>query len=173
MNQTNNGSDESAKSRLTETKYDEIRQLINQYLADRGLNNNSFREGLKEEIQDYLKLSPTVISKLSAEQCGEISIQLLQYSLFLLQEQNKETATINWLEATISKAIAMEIGQIEAFKYEEKVNKAIKQNGYARTLNDLKIAAKLRCDTLSYMSSYLKSMSDRFEKQAEIKKRYN
>ena len=72
---------------------------------------------------------------------------------------NREVARVNWANQTLKTTLA---GREQAYKgsWESQFNQAIKEDGYASKIDNIKRYAQQRADRLTYLSSSIKNMSD-------------
>ena len=111
--------------------------------------------------KQYLQLSRDQIEKLTPEQCSEAALLLASLSFHLQRSYNREVARINWADRTLKTCIA---GKEQAYKgsWESQFNQAIKEDGYATKISNIKKYAQQRADRTNYLSSSIKNISDIF-----------
>ena len=112
------------------------------------------------ELQEYLTMNRDVLEKLTVTECSEIAYRIGQFGFHIQRSLNREMARYNWADETIKETIADEINSYKGYGYVEKSLQAIKHNGRAIKLNQIKKYAKQRSDRLTYLSSTLKNLSD-------------
>ena len=87
---------------------------------------------------------------------------LLSGLAFHLQRSyNREIARINWADKILKATIA---GKEQSYRgsWDSQFNQAVKEDGYATKIADIKRYAQQRADRLTYLSSSIKHMSDIF-----------
>ena len=112
-----------------------------------------------DSAKKYLQLSRTQIEKLSPNECAEASILLTALAFHVQRSYNREVARVNWANQTLKTTLA---GREQAYKgsWESQFNQAIKEDGYASKIDNIKRYAQQRDDRLTYLSSSIKNMSD-------------
>ncbi len=139
---------------------DAIEQSFLDFLKSYGFSNEN-RHSLIDECEGYLLLSKTEIVKLSSIECGEIAIRLSQYNIFLQQQSNILSAKMKWAEANTNKSIANEVRNYDKFApYVERRIAAIKNNGYAEKMDEIKTRCELRLQLLDYLTMNVKNLAD-------------
>lgn len=136
-------------------------RILDEYESNIGLGKYSDNHNFaSEELNEYFHMSRDNIEKLTPEDCAQISLRLVQYSLFLQRTINREIARYNWAEESIKETIADEVNNYRGYGYIEKSIQAIKHNDKANGLNKIKKYAKQRIDRLSYIANNIKNLSD-------------
>jgi hypothetical protein len=131
-------------------------KLIDDYLAKRGIHKVSYNE----EALKVLQMTSFELKALTSAECGELAFSLAQYSLYMQQQINEQTARINWAKNNIKNIIAQNSGQFDRYmKYEEKEHSVIVNNEHALKLSEILSYAQAVSDRLSYMSGRIQSLS--------------
>lgn len=145
----------------TKEQVDEWDKVLDEYENSVGLGKYSeIHSFTNEELNEYFTMTRDAIEKLTPEDCGQISMRLSQYALFLQRTINREIARYNWAEESIKETIADEINNYKGYGFVEKSLQAIKHNDKANALNRIKKYAKQRTDRLSYIANNIKNISD-------------
>ena len=112
-----------------------------------------------DSAKKYIQLSRTQIEKLSPIECAEASILLTALAFLVQRSYNREVARVYWANQTLKTTLA---GREQAYKgsWESQFNQAIKEDGYASKIDNIKRYAQQRADRLTYLSSSIKNMSD-------------
>ena len=149
-------SGEPESSMTAKDKLSRFEQLIDDYLAKRGIHRVEYNE----EALKILQMKSFELKALTSAECGELAFSLAQYSLYIQQQINEQTARINWAKNNIKNIIAQNSGQFDRYmKYEEKEHAVIISNEHALKLNEILSYAQAVSDRLSYMSGRIQSMS--------------
>lgn len=136
-------------------RLDEINALLDEYQKSIYIP----RQTVDSKIEEYLNLTREQIRKLSPEDCGEIAYVVSRFASYIQEKVNRQTAVMGWAEANIKIIIADKIDQYTGYGYEEKKNKAIKDNEVARELEKVRTHAKLRSDELFMQAQRIEFMA--------------
>lgn len=157
------GVDYNMSNRSAKEDLERWDSLLDEYEQSIGLPKYK-ADGLpEEELQKYLSMDRDVIEKLTAVDCGEISLRLTQFAFHVQRTINREIARHNWAEETIKEVIADEVQQQKGYGYIEKSIQAIKHNDKASSLNNIKKYAKQRIDRLSYIANCVKNLAENIQ----------
>ena len=139
---------------------DKLDSVLDEYESSLGLPKFSY-EFHDDTAKKYLQLSRDQIEKLTPEQCGEAALLLSSLAFHVQRSYNREIARINWADRTLKTTLA---GREQAYKgsWESQFNQAVKEDGYAKKIDDIKRYAQQRADRLTYLSSSMKNMCDIF-----------
>ena len=149
-------SGEPESSMTAKDKLSRFEQLIDDYLAKRGIHKVEYNE----EALKVLQMKSFELKALTSTECGELAFSLAQYSLYMQQQINEQTTRINWAKNNIKNIIAQNSGQFDRYmKYEEKEHAIIVNNEHALKLNEILSYAQAVSDRLLYMSGKIQSLS--------------
>ncbi len=145
------------------TKIDErLKEIDNgftEYLHSLGVAENKSLN--IEEIRGYLNMDRHELAKLSRSDALEIAYRLGQLSLEILKEHNRNFGRAKWANSQIGKMIASQVGTYNQYApYEERKNRAMKENDAAAKLNEIMIAAYMKADSLNYLSKEINNLAD-------------
>lgn len=141
-------------------------KLLDEYESGHGLGPNIVNDVGK----DYMELTPQMLSKMSAEDCGHAAYFLEQRAMYLQREINKETARVNWAKSLLEKHTAKILDNYQGY-YNEKYQKAIANDVYLSKLNDIRIYAQARVDRLSYLPAKVSGMASKLDSMQQTKRR--
>ncbi len=152
---------------------EDVEAALDDYESSSGLPIN-INPGNEEELQEYLNMDRDKISKLSCLDCGEISIRLAQFSIYIQRLFNREAARVTWATTTIDNSVAPLWNNYDKYlKYDIKVALIGQENEYISKLNKIISYAKQRMNRLEYISSGIKYMSEVLIRQQQYKKKAN
>lgn len=144
---------------------------MDSYLSSHGLGKNTYNA----VVDQYMNISPDVLSKMSADQLGEASYLLSQYALYLQREINQKKAILDWSDRNIDKLVMPILSNYgdKWTKFEEKRMSAILENPHAVELAGIRGKALNQLTSLSDLPYRVEKMSDRLAAlQATRRKRY-
>ena len=134
--------------------------VLDEYESSLGLP--SFNDNFHDDTaKKYLQLTRNQIEKLTPDQCSEAALLLSSLAFHIQRSYNREIARINWADKILKSTIA---GKEQSYRgsWDSQFNQAIKEDGYASKISDIKRYAQQRADRLTYLSSSIKGMSDIF-----------
>ncbi|MDX1472365.1 MAG: hypothetical protein R3213_12770 [Flavobacteriaceae bacterium] len=115
---------------------------------------------IQDEYLTDLDVARTNIGKLTPEECYEKAMQLLTYSFYLQRLCNRLTSEIKWCDAAIDNAIAGSVGNQSGYSYQERKNKAVKQNDYACKINTKRVSCDLKLTRISFLTSKIDKFAE-------------
>lgn len=162
-NQIENGSLES-ETGVFASRWQEIEKITSDYLI-RIKGKSRQPEGIVEKV---LGLSYEELKRLTAEDCGEYSFVLAQYSYFIQQELNYHISRVKWCESTLVYITATQgspemisntfgMGSISTTEY--KAAKLATHNSAVKSLLQMLANARLISTTLEGLSYKIDSLS--------------
>ena len=126
---------------------------------------------VSHEADKYLHMNAQQMRALSRHECGEAAHFLLQECLYVQRQINQSKAKIDWCNAYIDSLICSTLSQFDRYVPKEiKRELAIKNNDTAIELNREVAKNTYDMNLISYVPTYLKSMSDVFLKLQDIKR---
>lgn len=147
----------SADARLSQ-----LDKILDEYEAGLGLPGMGFPE-VEQEAQRLLTLSPAVLVKMTAVQCGEAAYCLRQFGFHLQRATNREQGRVSWAEESIKKAIAKSINQYKGVSFDERKMQAVRDNDAASKLDSIRVHAKLRLERVSHLAIRVSEMAKSLE----------
>ncbi len=140
------------------TKYNEAIDLYEQSV---GLG---FSRSFKGDIAaaKYINMSLEDIRSISYETCNEAAIVLSQYAFYLQKLYNEEVAKANWATAQLRRVLADEVMQYNAPSADERRMQATKHNDVAMGLEQARVEAQAKADTLAFLAARMDSLADKF-----------
>jgi hypothetical protein len=151
-NPTNSGETDSLLPTSAEQRLIELDEILDQYEHVVGLPACIANEVEVEGTRIY-NLSPAVLKKFTAVECGEAAFVLRQFASHIQRSANREQARVTWAEESIKKIIAKTVNQYKGVSFEERKLQAVRDNDAASKLDAIRVRAKLRLERLAYMSS--------------------
>lgn len=159
------------ESKTQQTKFGDrrakIERLIDEYTASIGLKIRP-----SSEVEKYLNLTQEEVRRMTAEECGEASYIIAKAMTFIQLEVNKVQADINWCESyiqfVVSKTIQNVGTQYMPFDYKKMI--AIRQDDTAMQANKVIVEAKIKIDTLSFVSNQLRMVAQAFDGLQQTKR---
>lgn len=128
-------------------------------------SNSTKIQSIIDNLSTYSKLDP--------EKLSEYAMDISLYGLYLLQEENKLVATINWCESNIKIIIGQEAQNYGGTWYEEKKNIIVANNKTALQLDSLRTVAQVKLDSIKYMSQKLQYLADSLKRYSFEKRKIN
>ena len=148
------------KQDIARERLAKLDSVLDEYESSLGLP--SFNDNFHDDTaKKYLQLTRNQIEKLTPDQCSEAALLLSSLAFHIQRSYNREIARINWADKILKSTIA---GKEQSYRgsWDSQFNQAIKEDGYASKISDIKRYAQQRADRLTYLSSSIKSMSDIF-----------
>jgi hypothetical protein len=127
----------------------------------------------RNDVEEYLNMSRDQMRKLSADECGEAGAILGLYALHLQTVYNKELAKVNWTNDNIRRIIAAQVKQYSAKSADERRLLAIRENDYAKRLDELRTWAQMVVDRLAYQSARVEFIARAYLALQQSKRQYN
>ena len=145
----------TAKDRLSK-----LDSVLDEYESSLGIPAfvNDFHD---ESAKKYLQLSRDQIEKFTPEQCAEAALLLASLSFHLQRSYNREVARVNWADQVLKTIVS---GREQQYRgsWDSQFYQAVKEDGYATKVADIKKYAQQRADRLTYLASSIKNISDIF-----------
>ena len=148
------------KQDIARERLAKLDSVLDEYESSLGLP--SFNDNFHDDTaKKYLQLTRNQIEKLTPDQCSEAALLLSSLAFHIQRSYNREVARSNWADRVLKSTVA---GKEQSYRgsWESQFNQAIKEDGYATKIADIKRYAQQRADRLTYLSSSIKSMSDIF-----------
>lgn len=148
------------KQDIARERLAKLDSVLDEYESSLGLP--SFNDNFHDDTaKKYLQLTRNQIEKLTPDQCSEAALLLSSLAFHIQRSYNREIARINWADKILKSTIA---GKEQSYRgsWDSQFNQAIKEDGYASKISDIKRYAQQRADRLTYLSSSIKHMSDIF-----------
>ena len=147
---------------------EQLNQLLDQY-------DEKLRLGINvspiDSMSKYCSLSQDELDKMAPETCQEISLELIQYSIFLQRELNRERARLNWCESYIYSIASKYWEDYDKYlKAEIKIPMIAKENPVLNSLLELKAKLSSMIMGLDHIPTIVKGYADKFENYARIKR---
>jgi hypothetical protein len=136
----------------SQQRLDETDRLLDEYERTLGLPA-AFDKEVEREATRLLNLSPSVLRKMSAQECGEAAFTLRQFSRHLQRSVNREQARVAWCEENIDAIIAKEVHKYAGASFVERKLKAVRENEAAAKIDRLRVHAKLRVERVSFLAA--------------------
>jgi hypothetical protein len=158
-NQTTNGTEE-------------LERRLNQLLDD---YDNRLRLGVSaspiSSFEQYSTLSKDELDKYSPENCDEAALELMQYSIFLQREINRERARLNWCDAYIHNAIASQWNSYDKYIPKEiRIPMIADENPVLKTVLRLKAKITSLINSTDNLPHLVKHYADLFSGYARSKR---
>ena len=111
------------------------------------------------------------IKNMSAEECGELSVEISSYSIYIKKRINKEYAYVHWLESKINLSVANELNSyVGYYSNDQRRAVAIVNNEYAKQLEELRINSQAKIDIMAELPYYLNQLSQSVIKAQQEKR---
>lgn len=128
-------------------------RILDEYERSVGLPDALGFVEIEDEARKYLTMTPSLLRKLTAQECGEGAYALLQFSWRLQQAINRENGRVRWARASVRKIIATKVRTMSGNSFEERKMLAVRSDDAASKLNDIKVKALLRVERISFLSN--------------------
>lgn len=128
--------------------------------------------GVNNEIEKYFVYNEQDLSKLSAEQCGEIAVLITREAYFIQREHNIISAKVLWAEESLRYSISDTLSNYggQYVPLEQKKIAAIKENNYATDLYKCIVQLKVKLTSLDYLGASLNKHADAFKELSQTKR---
>lgn len=124
------------------------------------------------EVNKLLSMDHSLMSKFTAEQCGEAALTLTQFSIHLQRAVNKLHADIRMYESSIKRIIAGKLNNTKGISFEERKMIATSNDDVASNLEKKLINTQLKLDRLSFLSQKIESFGKEFSNLYHRKSKY-
>jgi hypothetical protein len=148
----------------------EIEELIDGYIAK---NHIPDFVNCKHASNRYLDLPTSKLRDMTADECGEASYVLSNYSMYLQKEINKYTSIQRYCDVKIDFIISREIDNVggQYSKYEQKRILCIRQNDVASQLFKLRNNIEMYLTNLYDLPRKVENMSRTLVELQQSKRR--
>lgn len=161
-------SEQESKTQQTNERRQKILRLAEEYSTHLGLG----KLNQNNDVEKYLNLTQPELRQMTPEDCGEAAYFISRAMTYIQLESNKVQADINWCETYIQWLVATTInsvgGQYTPFEYRRIL--AIKQNDVAMELQRIVTEAKVRVDSIAFVTNQLRGVLTSFEGLQQTKR---
>jgi len=137
-----------------------IDSILDGYEGGLGLPNYS-SDFHDQSVKKYMSMPHQSMEKLTVEQCAEAALSLGGFSFYLQRSYNREVSRVNWATSAIKSLVSGRESQYSG-SWDSQYNQAVKEDGYASKVNQIKVYAQQRADRLTYLATSVKNLSDLF-----------
>lgn len=156
-----------SKVKTAKERIEELDRILDDYINKIGIKYSEIQS--TDEISTYLTMERGSLSKLSCEDCAEITVLLQSFAFHLAKEQGREKARLGWVKEQLYKGVdTTQFGNSYA-KYEEKRALAIKGDEYLSKLNEILIYAQARVDRIENLSHRVEAIARSFSELRQSK----
>ena len=142
-----------AKERL-----EQVDSVLDEYEGKLGIG--SYSEDFHDQsVKSYMSMPRQQMEKLTVEECAEAALLLGGFSFYLQRSYNREIARVNWASSNLKKMMSGRESQYKG-SWDSQYYQAVKEDGYAKKLDSIKVYAQQRADRLTYLASSVKNLSD-------------
>ena len=147
-----------ATTDTAEERLKQIDTVLDEYESNLGLSSYSgdFHD---PSVRQYMNMPRQQMEKLTIEECAEAALLLGGFSFYLQRSYNRELARVNWASSFLKRMISGRELQYKG-SWDSQHHQAIKDDGYARKLERIRVYAQQRADRLTYLASSVKNLSD-------------
>lgn len=146
-------------------------KILQEFIDKLGVPRNHSNEINTTTLEKYFEFTTEDLSKLSAEQCCEISVLLTRESFFLQREYSKMNAKRVWAEEKLRYSLADKLSQYGQYvPHTQKEICAIKESEYATELHKIIVQLKVRLTSLEYLASSLNKHAESFTELGKTKR---
>ena len=150
-----------AKEKTSKEELEHWDRILDEY--EKGIGLAAYkRPGEPEELEQYLCMDRQQIEAIGSTDALQIAIRLQQFGFHIQRSQNREQARMSWAKAVMKKVIADDVQNYTGVSYEERMNRAVKHNTKAATLDNIHRYAEQRFNRLSFLVPSIKSLADAF-----------
>lgn len=151
---------ESKTGKSLEQMMEEANTVLDEFEAQHNLT----RPSVPSETETILNLTYSQLEKLTAVQCAEYSYQLAQYAYYVQRVNNREGATLKWLQDMQLKLVATKIMEYDSYtKHEIKIRLIAKENDVVNRLVKLISYTEQKLERLQFLANTIIKMSDKLE----------
>jgi hypothetical protein len=143
----------TAKERL-----DQVEAVLDEYEGKLGIGGYS-EDFHDQSVKKYMSMSRQQMEKITVEECAEAALLLGGFSFYLQRSYNREVARVNWATSNLKKMISGREDQYRG-SWDSQYYQAVKEDGYATKLDNIKTYAQQRADRLTYLATSVKNLSD-------------
>ena len=143
----------TAKERL-----DQVEAVLDEYESKLGIGGYS-EDFHDQSVKRYMSMSRQQMEKITVEECAEAALLLGGFSFYLQRSYNREIARVNWATSNLKKMISGREDQYRG-SWDSQYYQAVKEDGYATKLDNIKTYAQQRADRLTYLATSVKNLSD-------------
>ena len=143
----------TAKERL-----DQVEAVLDEYEGKLGIGNYS-EDFHDQSVKKYMSMPRQQMEKITVEECAEAALLLGGFSFYLQRSYNREVARVNWATSNLKKMISGREQQYSG-SWDSQYYQAVKEDGYATKLDNIKTYAQQRADRLTYLATSVKNLSD-------------
>lgn len=127
----------------------QLNQALDQYMT--------LRMEIPEHIDVYLGLSRSEIEAFSGRQAFSVAATIVQYSMYLQQQENRERAKVSWCESHINAICARHWDDFDQYLPKEiKIMKIANEHETVQKLMELHRQANCRLNEISHLSSIVR-----------------
>lgn len=122
-------------------------------------------------FEKYSTLSKDELDKFSPESCDEAALELMQYSIFLQREINRERARMNWCETYINHAVAPHWDKYDKYLPKEvKIPIIADENPLLKNVLRLRAKVAAVINSTEHLPTLVKHYADLFSGYARSKR---
>tara|TARA_R110001583_G_scaffold50182_1_gene156571 strand:+ start:426 stop:914 length:489 start_codon:yes stop_codon:yes gene_type:complete len=143
----------TAKERL-----DQVEAVLDEYEGKLGIGGYS-EDFHDQSVKKYMSMPRQQMEKITVEECAEAALLLGGFSFYLQRSYNREVARVNWATSNLKKMISGREQQYSG-SWDSQYYQAVKEDGYATKLDNIKTYAQQRADRLTYLATSVKNLSD-------------
>lgn len=157
------------KSRA-EQQLDAVEKHIKSYQKGIGITERL----VNNDLHKYLNLSKEVLQSMDQEECFEAAVLLQQEAFFIQREINFFQNRIDWANSRINKIVTSQLTQYDKYlPYEAKRLMAINGDSSACEYQKIVDEASRYKETLNYLPSFIRNISQSLFAYGEKKKNEN
>ena len=135
-----------------EQKFLQMQSELNDFERDIGL----------DRLDKYYTMKDEVVHSLTAEQCGEIAIDIANISLSVQNVFNEEFLKVNWANTMIDRSIYGSGKVYAGSAANERRMLAIKDSESTIKLETIRCESQVKVDRLNYLTPRIDALSQRF-----------
>lgn len=138
-------------AQTAEQKLKQLEEVLDNYEKTNKLNIK-----LDNDLERYFDITEAKLLSMTGEDCGIAACLLANYSIHIQKQLNRHISKSEWAKECIDKAITPHISQYRVPSQYQSADEvkmlAIQGNEYTRKLNEIRVLAQTRVNTLLYIS---------------------
>jgi hypothetical protein len=157
---------ETTNSERVNTRVQELYGNLTEFYRKSGIGDVT----QSTHASQYMNMTEKEMRALTDQDCGEAATSLAQMAFNVQKEYNYHAALANRLRGAVTQMITKEVARMVGSSYEERKQKAIRDNEITNQL-DLKAAEhQMKADSLVFLAKHIESVANKFTELGKSKR---